>query len=130
MLDAKNIVGIGYDMVEVPRIELVLSRWGNRFEKRIFTHQEIAYCQSKKNYTQRLACRFAAKEAVLKALGIGWRFGVKWTDIEIINDGFGKPSVILRGKAEELSNNLGVKKIFISMTNTKDYGAAQVILTS
>jgi holo-[acyl-carrier protein] synthase len=127
---SKNIIGIGYDMVEVSRIETVLSRWGKRFEKRVFTSWELSYCKSKKNCFQRLACRFAAKEAVLKALGIGWRFGVKWTDIEVTNDSLGKPIISLKGKAEEVSVKLGVGKIFVSMTNTKDYGAAQIILTS
>ncbi len=129
-LGNRNIVGIGYDMVEVSRIETVMSRWGKRFENRVFTARELEYCKSKKNCCQRLACRFAAKEAVLKALGIGWQFGLAWTDIEITNNELGKPNITLKGKAKEVSISLGVREIFVSMTNTKDYGAAQVILTS
>ena len=124
------IIGIGYDMVEVSRLELVLSRWGSRFEERVFTPRELAYCKSKRNCVQRMACRFAAKEAVFKALGTGWQGGVGWTDIEITNDDMGKPSITLSGKAEQLSRQLRVGNIFVSMTNTKDYGAAQVVLTS
>ena len=130
MFEGQRIIGIGYDIVEVPRIELVLSRWGEKFEKRVFTTQELAYCQSKKNRIQRLATRFAAKEAVFKALGTGWQRGVGWTDIEVTNDGLGKPSITLRGRTEKLSRQLGVQNIFVSMTNTENYGAAQVILTS
>lgn len=130
MLEGRNIIGIGYDMVEVSRIEKVVSRWGKKFENRVFTSYEIEYCKSKKNCSQRLACRFAAKEAVLKALGVGWRFGIGWTDIEVTNNVLGKPDITLKGKAKEMCLDLGVKEIFISMTNTKDYGAAQVILTS
>ena len=130
MLAGENIVGIGYDMVEVSRIELVLSRWGSRFEDRVFTTREIEYCKSKKNQSQRLACRFAAKEAVFKALGTGWRVGIRWKDVEVTNDDLGKPIITLSGEAKNLSRQLGVSNIFVSMTNTKDYGAAQVILTS
>jgi holo-[acyl-carrier protein] synthase len=124
------IIGIGYDMVEVTRIESVLSRWGSRFEERVFTARELAYCRSKKDQTRRLACRFAAKEAVFKALGTGWQNGVGWTDIEITNDDLGKPCIALSGETERLSHRLGVCNIFVSMTSTKDYGAAQVVLTS
>ena len=130
MLNSGNIVGIGFDMVEVARIELTLSRWGDRFEKRVFTERELTYSKNKKDRIQRLACRFAAKEAVLKALGTGWRNGIRWTNIEVTNDDLGKPSIILSGKAEQLSRQLGVSNIFVSITSTRDYGAAQVVLTS
>jgi len=130
MPDGGNIIGIGYDMVEVSRIESALSRWGSKFENRVFTRQELSYCRSKKNCAQGLACRFAAKEAVFKALGTGWRGGVEWRDIEVKNDDLGKPFITLSGKTEQLSRKLGARDILVSMTNTKDYGAAQVILVS
>ena len=130
MFDGRNIVGIGYDMVEVSRIESVLSHWGSRFEKRVFTALELKYCRSKKDCAQRLACRFAAKEAVFKALGTGWQRGVSWKEIEVTNDHLGKPSITLSGRARQISLQLGVRSIFVSMTNTREYGAAQVILTS
>jgi len=130
MLADGNIIGIGYDMVEVSRIETALSRWGSKFENRVFTRQELAYCKSKKNCIQGLACRFAAKEAVFKALGTGWRGGVEWKDIEITNDSLGKPFITLSGITEQLSRQLGARDILVSMTNTRNYGAAQVVLIS
>ena len=130
MLIGGNVISIGYDMVEVSRIELALSRWGSRFEDRVFTKQELKYCRNRKNWVQGLACRFAAKEAFFKALGTGWQGGVEWKDVEVTNDDLGKPHIILTGKAEQLSRQLGTRGILVSMTNTKDYGAAQVILIS
>ena len=130
MLNGQNIIGIGHDLIEVSRIESVLSRWGDRFRNRVFTPKELAYCESKRNRSQRLASRFAAKEAVFKALGTGWQRGVGWTEIEVANDDLGKPYIILSGRTKELSRQLGVRNIFVSMTNTENYGAAQVILTS
>lgn len=130
MLAGGNIISIGYDMVEVSRIKSALSRWGSRFEDRVFTRQELAYCKSKKNCAQGLACRFAAKEAVFKALGTGWQGGVEWKDIEITNNDLGKPLITLSGKTEQLSRQLGARGVLVSMTNTNDYGAAQVVLIS
>jgi len=126
----QNIIGIGYDMVEVQRIESVLSRWGDRFEKRVFTPQELEYCGNKENRFQRLASRFAVKEAVFKALGTGWQRGVGWTEIAVTNNDLGKPSVTLSGRTKQLSQQMGVRNIFVSMTHTSNYGAAQIILTS
>ena len=130
MLDSGNIIGVGLDIIEVERIDFVLSRWGNKFENRVFTSRELDYCRGKGNYTQRLASRFAAKEAMFKALGTGWQSGVAWKEIEVKNDSLGKPSITLSGRARAISHELGVRSIFVSMTNTRDYGAAQVILTS
>jgi holo-[acyl-carrier protein] synthase len=124
------IIGIGIDLVEVPRIELAISRWGSRFESRVFTEKELIYCNSKKDKAQRLACRFAAKEAMLKALGTGWRNGIDWKEIEVTNDKLGKPIITLCGKTEEISNQLGVRKILLSISSTENYGAAQVVLVS
>lgn len=122
------IIGIGFDIIEVSRIESALNRWGEKFEKRIFTEKEICYCKSKNNRFQRLACRFAAKEALFKALGTGWRNNMKWTEIEVYNDGLGKPYLLLSGKTLQLSQQLGVNNLFLSITSTQNYGAAQVIL--
>ena len=126
----QEIIAIGYDMIEVSRIESAMSRWGAKFERRVFTPLELIYCNAKKDRFHRLASRFAAKEAVLKALGTGWRGGVGWTDIGVTNDDLGKPHITLGGEAERLSRQLGVCSIFVSMTSTREYGAAQVILTS
>jgi len=118
------IIGIGIDLVEVPRIEVAISRWGGRFEARVFTQKELTYCNSKKDKAQRVACRFAAKEALLKALGTGWRDGIDWKEIEVTNDELGKPIISLSGKTEEISRQLGVKSVLLSITSTKNYGAA------
>jgi holo-[acyl-carrier protein] synthase len=124
------IIGIGIDLIEVSRIESALSRWGDKFEGRVFTEKEMLYCNSKKDRAQRLACRFAAKEAMLKALGTGWRNGTDWKEIEVVNDELGKPSICLSGKTEELSQQIGVKNILLSITSTENYGVAQVVLES
>jgi holo-[acyl-carrier protein] synthase len=124
------IVGIGIDLVEVSRFATALSRWGDRFESRLFTEKEMNYCNSKKDRSQRLACRFAAKEALLKALGTGWRYGINWKEIEVMNDELGKPLIFLSGKTEQLSQQMGVKNIFLSITSTENYGAAQVVLVA
>lgn len=124
------IIGIGIDLIEVSRIESALSRWGERFEGRVFTEKEMLYCNSKKDRSQRLACRFAAKEALFKALGTGWRNGTEWKEIEVVNDELGKPTIRLSGKTEELSQQIGVKNILLSITSTENYGVAQVVLVS
>jgi len=124
------IIGIGIDLVEVSRIESVLSKWGSRFENRVFTDSEIAYCNGKQDRFQKLASRFAAKEALLKALGTGWRGGTEWREIEVSNDESGKPLIILSGKTEQISRQLGVTNIFVSITSTHNYCAAQVVLTT
>jgi len=124
------IIGIGIDLIEVSRIESALSRWGSKFENRVFSEKEMLYCNSKKDRAQRLACRFAAKEAMLKALGIGWRYGTDWKEIEVVNDELGKPLICLSGRTKELSQQMGVKNIFLSITSTDNYGAAQVVLVS
>ena len=122
------IIGIGLDVIEVSRIKSTVSRWGSRFEKRVFTDKEISYCNCKKDRFQRLACRFAAKEALFKALGTGWSKGTEWKEIEVTNDVMGKPLITLSGKTEEISRQLGVVNIFVSITSTENYGAAQVVL--
>lgn len=122
------IIGIGLDIIEVDRIRSAVVKWEDKFERRVFTENEIRYCEEKGDKFQSLACRFAAKEAFFKALGTGWRLGMKWTEIEVVNDEFGKPYILLSGKVNEYCEQLGLKKIFISLTSTKDYGAAQVIL--
>lgn len=122
------LIGVGLDIIEVDRIRSAVDKWGDKFEKRIFTQKEINYCREKNDRFQRLACRFAAKEAFFKALGTGWRLGMRWTEVEVANDRFGKPYILLSGRADEYRVQLGVKKIFLSITSTKEYGAAQVIL--
>jgi holo-[acyl-carrier protein] synthase len=122
------IVGTGVDLAEVPRIRASVERFGERFVKRIFTEREIAYVERKANKFERYAARFAAKEAGMKAIGTGWRRGVRWQDFEVSNLRSGKPTLLLHGVAAQFAERLGVKNISLSLTHTEQYGMAHVIL--
>jgi holo-[acyl-carrier protein] synthase len=122
------ILGIGVDLAEVKRIRDICLKWGDRFEKRVFTPKEIAYCNSKKSPYQSLASRFAAKEAVFKALGTGWRLGLRWQDIEVVNDSLGKPNIILTGETQQRAKLMGAKEVMVSLSHTKQHAVACVIL--
>ncbi|HST12712.1 MAG TPA: holo-ACP synthase, partial [Terriglobales bacterium] len=93
------IVGTGIDIAEVPRIREAIERHGQRFLNRIFTEGEIQYCESKANRVERYAARFAAKEAGMKAIGTGWKQGVRWQDFEVANLASGRPTLQLYGVA-------------------------------
>lgn len=122
------ILEIGVDLVEVKRIKEICLKWGVKFEQRVFTPGEITYCNSKKSRHQSLASRFAAKEAVFKALGTGWSLGLRWQDVEVVNDSLGKPGIILRGEAKERAGLMGVQKVLVSLSHTKQYAVAYVVL--
>lgn len=121
------IVGLGVDITEVPRMREMIERRGQPALRRLFTPAEIAYCEEHRNKYERYAGRFAAKEAAMKALGTGWRHGVRWVDIEITRAASGKPSLELRGVAREFADRLGVKHIAITITHTEKLALAQVI---
>jgi len=123
------ILGSGVDICEVPRIEAAIARYGRRFLNRIFTAHEIAYANRKANRCERYAARFAAKEAGMKALGTGWH-GVSWQDFEVVNLPSGRPTLNFRGKAAEIARNLGVERVALSITHTKEQALAMVILES
>src|SRR5687767_659960 len=103
-----NVLGIGTDIVECLRIAQMIERHGELFITRVYTPHEITYCQSRRQATQHFAGRWAAKEAVLKALGTGWRRGISWRDIEIRNDSQGRPVVGLGGGAREIVEQRGI----------------------
>jgi holo-[acyl-carrier protein] synthase len=124
------IVGIGVDLVETARIGESLERHGEHFIRRLYTPVEIAYCEKFKNRAERYAARFAAKEAAFKALGTGWREGVRWLDVEVVNQASGKPELVLRGRAEELSRALGVTRTGISISHADHYAVVQVVFES
>ncbi|MBZ5545563.1 MAG: holo-ACP synthase [Acidobacteriia bacterium] len=124
------IVGTGVDITETERIEQALERHGERFSKRLYTPREIAYCEQFKNRAERFAARFAAKEAAFKALGTGWREGVRWLDVEVTHRPSGKPELVLTGRAEELARALGVTRTSVSLSHSNDYVIAQVIFES
>jgi holo-[acyl-carrier protein] synthase len=124
------IVGIGVDIVETARLEEALRKHGERFSKRVCTPAEIAYCQKFKKPAERLAARFAAKEAAFKALGTGWSEGLRWVDVEITHSASGKPELILRGRAQEIARRLGVARAAVSISHSGRYVVAQVIFES
>lgn len=121
------IVGLGIDIAEVDRIEAAITRHGQPFLKRVFTAAEIAYCERYKHRFERYAGRFAAKEAGMKALGTGWRRGVRWVDFEVVRLASGRPTLKLHGRAEEFAGRLGVSSISLSITHSANTALAQVI---
>ena len=122
------IVGTGVDLAVVPRIRASIERFGARFIERIYTPAEIAYVEHKANRWERYAARFAAKEAGMKAIGTGWKRGVRWQDFEVANLPSGKPTLRLHGAAARVADRLGVRNVSLSLTHTAEVGMAHVIL--
>jgi holo-[acyl-carrier protein] synthase len=121
------ILGSGIDLTEVTRIREAIARYGDRFVTRIYTDREIIYVERKVNRFERYAARFAAKEAGMKALGTGWRGGVRWRDFEVVNLPSGRPTLLLHGEAKTIAEALGVKQISLSLTHTAETGMAFVL---
>lgn len=124
------IVGTGIDIVETARIQQALERHGARFCRRLYSPGEISYCEKFKNKAERYAARFAAKEAAFKALGTGWREGVRWLDVEVVHQPSGKPELVLSGRAGEVARDLGVTRTALSISHADHYVVAQVIFES
>jgi holo-[acyl-carrier protein] synthase len=122
-----HILGIGTDIIECLRIAQMIERHGELFMNRVYTAQEIQYCQSRKMATQHFAGRWAAKEAVLKALGTGWRRGISWRDVEIRNEPGGRPVVALRGGAGELVEKFGIGQVLISISHCRSHATAYAL---
>ena len=120
------ITGIGVDIEKNKRILELIEKWGDSFLERVFTPAEITYCKDKKDSGGSYTARFAAKEAVFKAMGTGLRDGYKWTDIEVQNDKKGKPFLIFFDKVKQILTD---KTVFISLSHTKDESIAFVIIT-
>jgi holo-[acyl-carrier protein] synthase len=121
------IVGLGVDISEVDRIREAIARHGERFLSRVFTPAEIAYCNRHRDSAERFAGRFAAKEAVMKALGTGWTSGVRWVDIEVVRMPTGRPTVALHGVARGIAERLGLRHASLSITHSGNTALAQVI---
>lgn len=121
-------VSVGVDIIEIERIARTLARFGERFLRRVYTEAEIAYCRGKPS---RLAARFAAKEAVAKALGVGifWREGVYWRDVEVIRDHRGKPGICLHGSALERAQQEMLSSWALSLSHSREYAVAMVVAT-
>lgn len=122
-----QIIAHGIDLVDFPRIEDMVKRHGERFLDRVFTAGEQAYAAANRNGMEKLAGRFAAKEAVLKLIGTGWRGKIAWTDIEVLNNEVGQPKVTLSGEVERLAEKLGIKQISLSITHTANFAIASVV---
>jgi len=122
-----EIVAHGIDLVDCPRIEEMIKRHGERFINRIFTAAEQAYAEANKDRIEKLAGRFAAKEAVLKLVGTGWRGKIAWTDIEVVNNPVGQPEITLTGEVKKLAEGLGIEHISVSITHTANFAIASVV---
>ena len=122
-----SVVGIGTDIVECLRVAQMIERHGEMFLTRVYTPHEIEYCSARKAATQHYAGRFAAKEAVLKALGTGWTRGVQWRDIEIRNEMGGQPKIALSGGAREMCEKLGIAEMLISISHCRTHATAYAL---
>ncbi len=124
------IAGVGVDIVKIERIKAAVERWGERFMDRVFTEDEKKYSLSKYNPYPHLAARFAYKEALVKALGTGFKMGIKWRDIELIRNENGKPEARLNGTVKELADRKSIKNVMVSVSHDTDYAIAYVTLIS
>jgi holo-[acyl-carrier protein] synthase len=122
-----NIIGLGIDATDLPRVADLLERYGDRFLRRVFTDGEIAYCTKRRNPVPHLAGRFAVKEAAMKALGTGLSRGVLWKDIEVVRGG-GPPRLKLHGGAERRAREMGATESLVSITHSESLAIAQVLL--
>jgi len=122
------LVGTGIDIVEIHRIAQSIARFGDRFLTRVFTAEEIAYCQRKKNSAESFAARFAAKEAGAKALGTGIQHGVTWKELEVRRQPGHRPNLYFTGRAREIAAELGVRHISLSLTHSTTSAMAAVHL--
>jgi holo-[acyl-carrier protein] synthase len=122
-----QVFGIGTDIVECARIMKMIERHGEQFLRRVYTERELVYCNGKKRSTEHFAGRWAAKEAILKALGTGWRKGLCWTDFEVRHDKEGKPNVLIGGPAKDLVQQLQIAEIHLSISHCRAYATAYAL---
>lgn len=122
-----EIAGLGTDIVECVRIRKMIADHGELFLQRVYTDKEIRYCQARRQAAEHFAGRWAAKEAVLKALGTGWRRGISWRDVEIRNDPSGQPKVAVRGEAKEIAKRMRLKDILITISHCRQFATAYAI---
>ncbi len=122
-----KIIAHGIDLVDFPRIESMIDRHGERFLNRVFTEREQSEADSVHNRVEKLAGRFAAKEAILKLLGTGWRGKIAWTDIEITNNSMGQPNVELTGEVKRIAVEAGIEQVTLSITHTANFAIASAV---
>ena len=121
------IRGLGTDIIEIVRVGEMLDRHGEQFLSRVYTPTEVAYCGERKNYLQHYAGRWAAKEAVMKALGTGWSQGVGFAEIEVRTLASGRPTLHLLGTAREKATELGIGEVLITISHCRAYATATAI---
>jgi len=122
-----QIIAHGIDLVDCRQMDRLIERHGRRFLERVFTGTERAYSKLNKNRTEKLAGRFAAKEAVLKLIGTGWRGKIAWKDIEIANNTMGQPLVKLCGEVKRIAGELGIEQVSVSITHTSNFAIASAV---
>ena len=123
-----RILGIGTDITECLRIARMIERHGEQFIDRVYTPDEVRYCQGRPQSTQHFAARWAAKEAILKALGIGSARGVAWADVEIRRDPSGRPMVAARAQSRTSSSGQGVGEILVTFSHCRTHASAYAIV--
>ena len=123
-----TVRGVGVDLVKIPRMRAVITRWDERFLRRVFTDAEIAYCRGRRDPVPHFAARFAAKEAALKALGTGLRLGVRWRELEVRRERGQAPMLVLSGRSREIGLARGGRRMLVTLTHDGDYALAQAML--
>ncbi len=122
-----KIIAHGIDLVDFPRLEEMIERHGERFLNRVFTAREQSDADSVRNGVEKLAGRFAAKEAILKLIGTGWRGKIAWTDIEVVNNEKGQPVVELTGEVKRIADEAGIEQVTLSITHTANFAIASAV---
>ena len=122
-----KIIAHGIDLVDCPRIDEMIERHGSHFLNRVFTEAEQSYATNAKNQIEKLAGRFAAKEAVLKMLGTGWRGKIAWTDIEVLGNSLGQPIVTLSGEVKRIADRMDIKEVSLSISHTANFVMASAV---
>lgn len=122
------VLGIGVDIVHISRIEQALSRWGDRFRRKIFTEKELLLARNRSRESRFLALRFAAKEAFAKALGSGIRYPVRWRDVEVVSSPLGKPEIVLYGDLKKWCENHNIHRYHLSLSDDGDHAIAFVVI--
>ena len=122
-----NVLGVGTDITECLRIGQMIERHGELFVQRVYTQREIDYCRSRRMAMQHFAGRWSAKEAILKALGTGWRQGISWRDIEVLNGASGRPTVTLAGGTQDLAERMGIVGVLVSISHCRTHATAHAV---
>jgi holo-[acyl-carrier protein] synthase len=122
-----DIIGIGTEIIECLRIARMIERYGEQFINRVYTDEEIGFCRSRKQATQHFAAHWAAKEAILRALGARWGPGINWRDIEVRSQGGGRLTVAVRGAVGDLVQQLGVAKLLVTVSHCRTHAVAYAI---